>query len=80
MVRARGSAPVFVTHSERTSIVKPEFSSSDLVLALAIVNGTAAAGARSGSVDPGDAKAGEVDGEEQAGRAATGGRTAGHGR
>jgi hypothetical protein len=60
--------------------VKPEFSSSDLVLALAIVNGTAAAAARSSSADPGDAKAGEADGEERAGRAATGGRPAGHGR
>jgi hypothetical protein len=75
----RGSAPVFI-HPERASIVKLEFSSSDLVLALAIVNGTAAAGARPGFAEAGDAKTGKAEGEDQAGRAATGGRTTGHGR
>jgi hypothetical protein len=50
--------------------VKPEFSSSDLVLALAIVNGTAAEGARPGIAEAGDAKADDAGGEEPAGRRA----------
>jgi hypothetical protein len=34
---------VFTLYPERKSIVKPEFSSSDLMLALAILNGTSGA-------------------------------------
>jgi hypothetical protein len=60
--------------------VKPEFSSSDLMLALAIVNGTAAASERPGATEAEDAEAGKADGEGQAGRAAAGGRATGHGR
>ena len=59
--------------------VKPEFSSSDLVLALAIVNGTTAWGARP-HTEAGDAKAVKVEGEEPAGRAGANGGTTGHAR
>ena len=34
---------IFTLYPERKSIVKPEFSSSDLMLALAILNGTSGA-------------------------------------
>jgi len=57
--------------------VKPEFSSSDLVLALAIVNGTAAAAARP-HTEAGDAKAAKTEGEEQTRRTGANGRTTGH--
>ena len=57
--------------------VKPEFSSSDLVLALAIVNGTAAAGARP-LAEHGDAKSEKNEGEESASRTGAVGRTTAH--
>jgi hypothetical protein len=59
--------------------VKPEFSSSDLVLALAIVNGTAAAGARP-HTEAGDAGVAKAEGEDQTSRAAAVGRTTGQAR
>ena len=59
--------------------MKPEFSSSDLVLALAIVNGTAAAGARL-HTEAGDARALNAEGEDQASHAGVDGRTTGHDR
>ena len=59
-------------------MVKLEFSSSDLVLALAIVNGTAVRGLRSSSVDSSNANSGERDGAAE--WPATCAKTAGHGR
>ena len=56
--------------------VKPEFSSSDLVLALAIVNGTAAEGAL--RITEADAKAAHTEREELSSRAGMSGRTTGH--
>jgi hypothetical protein len=59
--------------------VKPEFSSSDLVLALAIVNGTAAAGARP-HTETGDAGMAKAEGEDQTSRAGAVVRTTGQAR
>jgi hypothetical protein len=58
--------------------VKLEFSSSDLVLALAIVNGTAARGAPSGAVDSSNAQSGE--GDAPAERPTISGKAIGFGR
>jgi hypothetical protein len=64
---------VFTLYPERKSIVKPEFSSSDLMLALAILNG--ASGAENPPANGSDAAdADNGNGQEQTRRVGGSGR------
>ena len=64
---------VFTLYPKRKSIVKPEFSSSDLVLALAILNGTSGAENPPQPAHGGDVADADI-GQEKTRRAAGSGR------